>query len=110
MQEPVQYHPTFYIGSPITEEFNSVDEADVAVDMSAYAPFTWQIRKTSSGPLLLELTLDETDLATGILLGSATVAQTSTMPHKMLYHDLLDASGQKWFVGIVSFKQNFSRI
>jgi hypothetical protein len=110
MLTPVTFNPTFYRGSPISEEFRFVDKDDVAVNMAAYGPFKWQIRATSSSKVLLELTLDESNLATGVLRGTATVAQTLLLPVRVLRHDLLDAAGQKWFKGTPVIEANTTKI
>lgn len=108
--DPVTFNFTCSRGSPISEQLNFVDDDDVAVDMSGYGPFTWQVRRFSNGPLLMELTCDETDIADGTLLGTATVNQTSALPTCTLQHDLLDASGAKWFAGTFTVDRNISQL
>lgn len=108
--DPYVFNMTAYRGSPISEQFNFVDENDDPIDMSDYGPFTWQVRRTSNGPLLLDLTVDETDVDTGVLVGTATVAQTLAVRPGCYQHDLLDASGAKWFMGSFTLGRNISRI
>lgn len=108
--DPYVFDFTCYRGSPISEQLNFVDDDDVPVDMSAYDPFTWQVRRFSNGPLLLEMTLDESSLDDGVLVGSATVNQTLALPTGTLHHDLLDASGTKWFTGKFTVDRNISQI
>ena len=108
--EPVIFNFTCYRGSPISEQLNFVDEDDVAIDMTGYGPFTWQVRSFSGGPLLMELTCDETDIADGILVGTATVNQTLALTTGKRQHDLLDASGAKWFTGEFTVGRNISEL
>jgi len=108
--DPVIFNLNVSRGSPISEQLNFVNDDDSPVDMAAYAPFIWQVRRFSGGPLLLGLTLNETHLDDGILTGSSTVNQTLALPTGTLQHDLLDASGIKWFTGEFTVGRNISEL
>ena len=104
------FNMTCYRGSPISEQLNFVDENDDPIDMTGHEPFVWQVRRFSGGPLLLSITCDDTDIDTGVLVGSATVNQTLALPTGTLQHDLLDNAGVKWFTGLFEVDRNISQI
>ncbi len=108
--DPVTFNLSVSRGSPISEELIFVDENDDPIDMTGYEPFVWQVRRFSEGPLLLEVTVDDSNIDEGKIHGTATIAQTQALPTGTLLHDLLDVAGTKWFTGTFEVDRNISKL
>lgn len=75
------------------------DSNNVAVDVSAYAPFRAQVRLESNKSIILNGTVNDSDADTGILIiafpGSTALSRTKVTAK----WDLIDQFGDKWIYG-----------
>lgn len=107
---------TIFRGSPVAETLTFRTSEGVAVDLSGLGPWKAQVRKKpNSTPVLLELTVDATNAATGVLVLSATSADTQPIlitddgATPAAAWDLLDATGTKWVMGPTSITDNITQ-
>lgn len=76
------------------------------VDLTGLNPFKATVRSKSRGPLLLELTVANTDLDAGKITISATAAQTANL--RIMSNarwDLIDDVGNHYVEGLCSIKE-----
>ena len=106
---------TIFRGSPLAEVLTFQTAAGAAIDLSGLSPWKAQVRrKPGSSPVLLEITVDATDAASGKLTLAATSAATQPIlitddgDQPAAAWDLLDQFGTKWVMGPASITDNIT--
>ena len=79
-----------------------------AIDLTGRSPFVAQVRDDKNSPLLLDLTVTDTDLDGGVITLSATAADTAYLPLRDTRWDIIDATDQMWVRGVASIVDKIS--
>ena len=81
------------------------------VDLTGLSPFTATVRSKSRGPLLVEITVADTDLDSGVLTLSISAANTANLrltPNARW--DLIDAVGNHYVEGVCAIKDAITEV
>jgi hypothetical protein len=81
------------------------------VDLTGLSPFTATVRSKSRGPLLVEITVADTDLDSGVLTLSIPAADTANLrltPNARW--DLMDANGNHYVEGVCAIKDAITEL
>lgn len=79
-----------------------------AIDLTGRSPFVAQVRDDRNSPLLLDLTVTDTDLANGVITLSATAADTAYLPIRDTRWDIIDATDLMWVRGTATITDKIS--
>ena len=92
-----------YRGSRWAHTFTFTDsETGDPVDLTGYLPFVMTFKNPTTDALRFNATIDSTNAATGILLVSATAAQTDTLSRGKVRLGMRDNANNPWGEGVVS--------
>jgi hypothetical protein len=69
------------------------------INLTGLSPFVAHVRERSRGPLILALTVTDTNLSGGVLTITADAADTEDLRLCNAYWDLLDADGNRYVKG-----------
>ncbi len=102
-----------YRGGRFAEELR-LEQGDTPspVDLTGRGPFTCHVRTAPGEDLLLELTVEETDPASGRLTLVAEKEATAEVPAAAVraLFDVIDAEGTPWVYGVVTFTDTNSEL
>lgn len=87
---------TIYRGASFSYLLEFLDADGVAIDLTGLSPFHAQVRDEEGAPLLLEMTVANTDLSAGKLTISAAAADTAAIPIRDSQWDLIDTNDRVW--------------
>jgi hypothetical protein len=81
------------------------------VDLTGLSPFTAKVRSKSRGPLLIELTVTDTDLDAGkITISAAASATVNLRLTPNARWDLMDATGNHYVEGVCAIKEAITEL
>lgn len=103
---PGTHNLVIYRGAQFALRLTFTDtDTEAALDLTGLSPFIAQIRQRAKAPLILELTVTDTDLANGVIEISATAAQTAPVQPGDYEWGLRDAQDNPYLEGKVTFKR-----
>lgn len=99
MIAPGYYVLQVRIATPGDIPLEITDQNGLPVDLTLLAPFKSEIRESPDAPVLMELTIVETDLSLGKINLTWTVADAAALTVMNARWDLLDAAANRWIEG-----------
>lgn len=93
---------TIYRGAAFHELLSFQQPDGTAVDLTGLSPFVAEIRKSSRAPLILALTVTDTDLENGKITLSATSSETDDLELDDYAWGLIDNADNLYVFGSVT--------
>lgn len=109
MPQPATHRLTIHPGAVFSRTLTAA-AAGEAFDLSAYTPFRMEIRDgpRPAGTLLATVTVDNDDLATGIIRLAMTAEETDVLEDGDAFYDIIDGNGDPWIIGPAKIRRTIS--
>ena len=111
---PTEYNMTIRRNRTFSKEFNFVDSAGAAIDLSLYT-ITSEIRKEANydSALIDTFNIDMTDAATGTIVLYFSEVETAAIAPTFGFYDILFDNGtdkETWVFGQVEVKESITNV
>ena len=107
MIRPALHALTIHPGAVFSRTLRATS-GGTALDLTAYAPFTMEIRRTAGGELLATVAVDNDEVADGLLTLALTAAESALLEEGQANHDILDNTGNPWVYGPVKIRKTIT--